>query len=483
MSLKKRLIARLDIKGNKLIKGIRFEGLRVVGDPIEAANKYANNGADELFYIDAVASLYGRNGLTEVLRKTCKKVFIPITAGGGIRSVEDAAKLLSAGADKIALNTAALEKPELIKELVKSFGSQCIVISIQARKSQKNKSWEAMAETGRERTNVDVIEWIKKVQELGAGEIFLTSVDKDGTCEGPDIELINEANKIVEIPLIVGGGFTLTNSVYEALINKNISGTGIGSALHFEKLSIKELKIILNERNINIRNNKNEIHEIIRSSKPLSDQLIGIIDYGMGNHQSLINALKILGATVRLTSEINDLRQCDLITLPGVGAFQEGIKRLKILRLDKFLKDITSEGKPFLGICLGMQLLFEDSEELGYTKGLNMIKGNVVRLSNKDVNEKPITVPHIGWNTLEEVNPSSNKKEELDQYFVHSYVASNVEERFIKYKFIYGGKSYIAAVQDKNISGLQFHPERSGEIGLKILAGLINELTNKVKVK
>ena len=156
--LSKRIIARLDIKGRKLIKGIRFEGVRVVGEPNSAAIKYAKDGADEILYIDAVASLYGRNSISNILKDASNKIFIPITASGGIRSISDARKLIYAGADKIALNTAAVANPKLIKDLVETFGSQCVVISIQARKKSSEKSWEVMCEMGREKTGKDVLD-------------------------------------------------------------------------------------------------------------------------------------------------------------------------------------------------------------------------------------------------------------------------------------------------------------------------------------
>ena len=162
----KRIIARLDVKGNKLIKGIRFEGVRVLGDPNAAARKYVKDGADELLYIDAVASLYGRNSISRILKITSNEIFVPITASGGIRSVEDAKELIMAGADKIAINTAGLKDPKLIKNLVETFGSQCVVISIQARRRFGEKSWEAMTEMGREKSGKDALDWIKEVQEI-----------------------------------------------------------------------------------------------------------------------------------------------------------------------------------------------------------------------------------------------------------------------------------------------------------------------------
>ena len=171
MKIKKRIIARLDIKGNRLIKGVRFEGVRVIGNPSNIIEKYLEDGVDELFYSDAVASLYGRNGLDEILRETTKKVFVPITAGGAIRTVEDGRKLLAAGADKLAVNSAAIKNPNLINELSKKFGKQCVVISIQVV-YKGNFKWQVMIESGREKTSIDLIDWIKDSQDRGAGEIF-----------------------------------------------------------------------------------------------------------------------------------------------------------------------------------------------------------------------------------------------------------------------------------------------------------------------
>ena len=242
MSFYKRLIARLDIKGNKLIKGIRFEGLRVLGDPVEAAYQYARDGIDEILFIDAVASLYGRNSLTEILRQTTREVFVPITAGGGIRSVADAAKLLASGADKIALNSEALRRPQLISELAQEFGNQCVVVSIQARKIHDN-DWEAMGEAGRERSGRKVITWMQEVQDLGAGEILLTSIDQDGTCQGPDNELIKKANSTASVPLIVGGGFAAIEDINTTFNQSAVSGIGIGAAFHKQILGIEHVRV------------------------------------------------------------------------------------------------------------------------------------------------------------------------------------------------------------------------------------------------
>ena len=253
MSLCKRLIARLDVKGTRLIKGICFEGLKVIGDSYEAAIDYYKKGVDEILYIDSVASLYGRNSLVEILKSTSKNTFIPITAGGGIRSVDDAAKLISYGADKIAINTACIKNNQLIRDLSREFGSQCVVVSIQAKNLNLDKEWRCMTEAGRENTNICVFDWIKRVQDLGAGEILLTSVDKDGTCKGGDFNLINKASAIAEIPLIVGGGIANVDQIEKCFRKNIITGVSLGAALHQKKIEVMQVKNHLKKININIR--------------------------------------------------------------------------------------------------------------------------------------------------------------------------------------------------------------------------------------
>ena len=184
-----RLVARLDIKGKNLIKGIRFEGLRVVGSPNERARYYYAAGADELLYMDAVASLYERNSLADLVAEVVQDVFIPITVGGGIRSVSDVRTLLRAGADKVALNTAAIRRPGLVTEIAENSGSQCVVLSVEAKSTSPGK-WEAYIDGGREKTGRDVSEWVSEGVEMGAGEVLVTSVDRDGTEKGFDVELL-----------------------------------------------------------------------------------------------------------------------------------------------------------------------------------------------------------------------------------------------------------------------------------------------------
>ncbi|QNG29031.1 imidazole glycerol phosphate synthase subunit HisH [Synechococcus sp. LTW-R] len=469
MGLTKRLIARLDIKGSRLIKGVRFEGLRVVGDPSEAAIKYYQSGADELLYVDAVASLYGRNSLFDLLRKNCERVFIPITAGGGVRSVADAKALLASGADKIAINTAAIQRPELITELAQAFGKQCVVVSVQARQSSRGY-WEAMTEAGREKSGLDVLTWIQKAQEAGAGEILLTSVDRDGTCTSPDTELLDAVKDLVTVPLIFGGGISTDDQITSMLTNPCVSGVSVGAALHSKLLDFARYKA-----NDFISEQTNLLSPLCNSpfssSTPLSGKKIGIIDYGMGNTHSLLNAFRSLGATVAISSESHNLDSCDLLALPGVGSFPAGMAALDRLCLTPFLNEWVSQGKALLGICLGMQMLFSQSDEYSVTPGLNFIPGNVSCLPSNDSFGQRVLLPHVGWNKLIPVVPSSlSEAQHIYQYFVHSYAAINISPEYVNCVSRYGGKTFAASVRYRNIIGFQFHPERSGPKGLEILA-------------
>ena len=248
-----RLIARLDIKGANLIKGIHLEGLRVVGDPQIHAAKYYQDGADEIIYMDTVASLYGRNNLVDVVSRATEHVFVPITVGGGIRSVEDARTLLRAGADKVAINTAAIKEPKLISQLSDVWGSSTIVLSIEAKKTGDNK-WEAYTDNGRERTGLDVAQWAEKGAKLGAGEIFVTSVDQEGTRKGFDCELVAEISKRVEIPVIASGGFGSLNHLSELVKTAKPTGVAIADSLHYNRYSFEQIRSFCLANGISTRN-------------------------------------------------------------------------------------------------------------------------------------------------------------------------------------------------------------------------------------
>lgn len=225
-----RLVARLDVKGPNVIKGVQFEGLRVMGDPAQLAERYYKDGAQELLFIDTVASLYGRNNLTSLIEQTVQDVFIPLTVGGGIQSVEHARGLLSAGADKVALNTPAIRRPELLRELAEEFGSQCVVLSIQAKKTAQG--WEAFTEAGREHSGRDVLEWLEEATEYGAGEALITSVDKDGTGTGFDLDLLQMVSAVSKIPVVASGGYGTPDHIRDLLEVARPEGIAIGRAAH-----------------------------------------------------------------------------------------------------------------------------------------------------------------------------------------------------------------------------------------------------------
>jgi imidazole glycerol-phosphate synthase subunit HisF len=236
-----RLIARLDIKGPNLIKGIQMEGLRVIGDPFEHALRYYHQGVDELLYIDAVASLYQRNSLDDLVSKTVKNTFVPLTVGGGIRSVENVESLLRSGADKVAVNTAAVKNPELLKLISRRFGSQCLVLSIQS-KNIKPGSWEVYTEGGREHSGKDVVEWVKEAVSLGVGEILITSVDQDGTKKGMDIELIKTISNNVSVPVIAGSGIGSPSHLIDAVKLGCADAVAVASVLHYNDFDLKTLR-------------------------------------------------------------------------------------------------------------------------------------------------------------------------------------------------------------------------------------------------
>ncbi len=235
-----RVIARLDVKNEFVIKGIHLEGLRKVGDPFQLAKAYYEAGIDEIVFNDAVASLYDRNNLFSVIRKASEEVFVPITIGGGLRSISDVEQALDSGADKVAINTAAVKDPSIIEKISARYGSQCVVASVQAKKT--NNGWEAYIESGRETTGLNVEDWVMRLEELGAGELLLTSVDQEGTKSGFDVALVKAVNQTVNIPVLVSGGYGKPEHLNELFSQVIPSGICCASVLHYNIYDVNELK-------------------------------------------------------------------------------------------------------------------------------------------------------------------------------------------------------------------------------------------------
>jgi len=234
-----RIIPRLDIKGPNVVKGVHLEGLRVLGRPELFAPRYYAEGADELLYMDTVASLYGRNSLEDIVRRTAEQVFVPMTVGGGIRSVEDIRRLLRAGADKVAINTAAIRDPRLIAEGADAFGAQCIVLSVEARRAPDGR-YECLTDNGRENTGREVLAWVEEAVRLGAGEVLLTSVDREGTGKGFDLELTRRIATAIGVPVIAAGGAGSVAHVLEAVTEGRADAVCIASLLHYHLLEHME---------------------------------------------------------------------------------------------------------------------------------------------------------------------------------------------------------------------------------------------------
>jgi cyclase len=247
-----RVIPRLDIKGSNLVKGIHLEGLRILGKPEDFARRYSADGADELIYVDIVASLYQRNSLLDIVERTAAEIFVPLTVAGGIRTTDDVAKLLRAGADKVAINTAATARPEFLTEVARMFGSQCVVLSIEAQR-QPNGTWEAYTDNGRERSGRDAIAWAEEGVARGAGEILVTSVDREGTGRGYDLELIEAIATRVPIPVIACGGAGSAEDVVEVVTKGKADAVAMAKILHYGETEIGSVKRALATAGIEVR--------------------------------------------------------------------------------------------------------------------------------------------------------------------------------------------------------------------------------------
>ena len=249
--LSKRIIPCLDVKDGRVVKGINFIDLKDAGDPVENASVYDQEGADEIVFLDITASSDNRDIILDVVRKTAETIFMPLTVGGGVRNIKDIRNLLKAGSDKVSINTAAINNPLFIKESAEIFGSQCIVVAIDAKR--RNGSWEVYTHGGRTPTGIDALEWAKKSEELGAGEILLTSMDRDGTKDGYDIELTRAISDLLSIPVIASGGVGTLEHLYEGFEEGGADAVLAASIFHYKEYTIGEAKRYLREKGVLVR--------------------------------------------------------------------------------------------------------------------------------------------------------------------------------------------------------------------------------------
>jgi len=249
--LSKRIIPCLDVRDGRVVKGVHFVNIKDAGDPVEVARQYSKEGADEVVFLDITASVEKRRAILDIVKKTAEEVFIPLTVGGGIRGIEDVRNLLKNGADKVSINTAAVENPALVKKASEEFGSQCIVVAIDAKR--KGSGWEVYTYGGRKPTGLDAIKWAKKAESLGAGEILLTSMDRDGTKKGYDLELTRAISEAVNIPVIASGGAGKPEHLYDALTKGKADAVLAASIFHYKEHPVKKVKQYLKKKGIEVR--------------------------------------------------------------------------------------------------------------------------------------------------------------------------------------------------------------------------------------
>ena len=251
MGLAKRIIPCLDVTNGRVVKGVNFIGIRDAGDPIEISRRYDDQGADELTFLDITASSDDRDLILHIIEEVAAQVFIPLTVGGGVRKVEDVRRLLNAGADKVSINTSAVQNPELVREAADRYGSQCIVVAIDAKRAENG--WQVFTHGGRNATGLDVIEWAKKMQALGAGEILLTSMDRDGTRNGFDLALIRSVSDTVEVPVIASGGVGNLQHLVDGIVDGHADAVLAASIFHYGEYTVRQAKEYMAQHSIEVR--------------------------------------------------------------------------------------------------------------------------------------------------------------------------------------------------------------------------------------
>ena len=464
-NLPKRVIPCLDVDGDRVVKGTGFVDIQDVGDPVALARRYEAEGADELVFLDISATNEGRGTMVDLARRVASEVFIPFTVGGGVRSETDAQTLLDAGADKIAVNSAALADPSIVGRLAARFGKQCVVLAVDAKAS--DSGWSAYAVGGRVDTDKEVVGWVSEAVRRGAGEVLLTSIDRDGTNKGYDIELLRSVTDAVQVPVIASGGAGELGDYGEVIRRGGAEAVLAASEFHSGRTSVGAVKDALSVEAIAVR----PVLALQNVDTSGSGATIAIADYGVGNRYSVEQALRKVGAQAMVTADAEELAHADGIVLPGVGAFGPAMERLRSIGLDVELKRLAFANKPILGICLGEQLLFDGSEEAGWNDGLGIFSGKV----------REIDLParlNIGWRDV-----YANRPEYF--YHTHQYAANPAMEAIVAgwTNLPYADDPYYriaSVIRSGNIHGVQFHPEKSGSAGLRLLRNFV-ELSAKAQ--
>ena len=394
--------------------------MRKLGDPNEFARRHYEAGADEIIYMDVVASLYERNSLLDIVERTTRDVFVPITVGGGIRSQQDVREALRAGADKVAVNTAAVRRPELITEISRRFGSQCMVLSIEAKRRPSGDGWWAFTDNGREHTRLDVVEWARRGVASGAGEILLTSVDREGTRKGFDVDLTRAVSEAVTVPVIASGGFGKPEHLVEV-----VRAGKAGRRCRCRRTALWTPR--------RVRYPGRGAGCGYPGTNAMSGRKVVIADYGVGNLLSVRRAVDRCGGEAKVTGSASEINGADRLVLPGVGAFDDCVAALRRAGLTEPVLSFIESGRPMLGVCVGMQILFDHSDEFGSHEGLGLIPGVVRAIPAASADGRRHKIPHTGWTRLEvpaEASPDRWRDTMMADtvpgaaaYFVHSYTA------------------------------------------------------------
>ena len=475
--LPKRVIPCFDIQDGRVVKGQNFTDMQDAGDPVALARQYEAGGADELVFLDITATTEKRATITDLARSISEAAYIPFTIGGGIRSVADAQAVLDSGADKVSINSAALERPALVTELAQHIGQQSVVLAIDAKRSQDGTTWEAYTAGGKQASGRDVIAWAKEGVQRGAGEILLTSMDRDGTNDGYDLELQQKVAQVVNVPIIASGGAGRVEHCSTVILEGMADAVLCASILHRGEVDVAQIKGHLAQQGITVRpiDNRNMAdYQAAETTEP--KPRIAIIDYCMGNRLSVASALTLVGGEAVITNDPEEIAAADGIVLPGVGSFPAAMEHLGEQNMIDPLNAFRRSGKPVLGICLGSQLLFESSEEHITTKGLGWIGGNVLRIHTA-------SMPNIGWRFVDLPFPSA-LTQNIDSgdlfYHAHQFAAQpNPRDRvkgFTRLGRTHAGQESwaVSIVNDRNVYGTQFHPEKSSYSGLRLLKNYVD---------